>query len=208
MLTEFELEITKELINISLANSADAFSKMAMETVQIREFSVELIDREQLEESVRSLKETMVVLTTEVKGNLKGKSYLIFDKQDVLNVIRIFTKQEVEAFKVDFSEYQKAILLELDNIVSAAMVTQLSNILEVYTYGDVPQLHILANEDPKILFNRDIEKYTVGLKIHAEFKTLGSQIAPSFVWLFKDDFIEAIRDLIKRKKHLALVKTR
>jgi chemotaxis protein CheY-P-specific phosphatase CheC len=208
MLTEFELEITKEIINISLANSADAFSRMAMETVEIGEFMVEPIDKEQLLESVGTLKESMVVLTTEVKGNLKGKSYLIFNNEDLLNVIRIFSKQEIDALEGGLTEFQKAILLELDNIVSAAMVTQLSNILEIFIYGDVPHLHILTNEDPKTLFNPDIERYTVGLKVHAKFKTVGSHIAPSFVWLFKDDFIVAIQDLIKRKKHLALVKSR
>ena len=68
--SEFELEVTKELLNIALANAADSFSKMANERVLFKGYDLTLLEKSGLE-----------TLLTEVEELIAISSKLIINKK-------------------------------------------------------------------------------------------------------------------------------
>ena len=105
------------------------------------------------------------------------------------------------------SEFQEAILLEVDNILSAAMVTQLSNFLDLFVYGDVPNLKCLNKEQlVEILRNDHDMYYEVALNLKAKLETSKSNVSPIFIWFFKNDFVDAVKNVVEIKKEGVLLK--
>lgn len=206
-LSEYELDITKELINIALANAADAFSKMTNEKVLVQHFHLMLVEPVNIKSLLPDPTDKLLyVLTTDVKGNLEGKSYLIFNTTDTARIFKIFAPNQEGSMDGELSELQQALLLELDNILSAAVITQLSNFLGLYTYGDVPGLRKLSDAQALTCFEQETKHFDVVFHIHARFKSYQTNIQPAFVWFFKSDFLQAIQQLVQNKKQLSLLK--
>lgn len=205
-LSEIEFDITRELISIALANSADAFSKMANEKVLITDFSLSFIESQQLSKLIPNTTENIHVLTTHVKGKLDGKSYLLFTDSDVKKVFNVFLGRNNYQENEKLDELQQAILLELDNILSAAMVTQISNFLALFCYGDVPHIETCNAESLQQKCLNETQHFDVTIGIQAQFKTYHTNMNPTFIWFFTSDFITAIKNLINNKPRMSLLK--
>jgi chemotaxis protein CheY-P-specific phosphatase CheC len=208
--TETELEVTKELLNISLANAADAFSKMANERVLFSSFDLEVLRKDEIKSLLSDVADNgLYVLTTEVKGKLEGISYLIFDKKDAEGIFPIFAPNQANISEEGtLSEFQQAILMEVDNILAAAMVTQLSNFLDLFVYGDVPNYKLLNKSELTDLLANDHDiYYEVALNLKAKLETSKSDISPTFIWFFKNDFVDAVKNIVDTKKKMYYLKT-
>lgn len=207
LLSDYELDITKELFNIGLANSADAFSKLTKEKVLINGFDLAVMDTISMDQVLQEYTaEPLCVLTTAVRGNLQGISYLLFDQRDLERIGEVFMPKVAYQPGAPLSEFQEALLLELDNILSAAVVTQLSNFLNVFTYGDVPALRLLTASEALASFKAETRQYDVIFNVRARFKSYQTNLQPSFVWFFSSDFIALIKQLIQDKQQLSLLK--
>src|SRR4028118_1134973 len=109
-LSEYELDITKELISIALANAADAFSKMAGEKVLVNQFNLTIAPPESKPLLPEASQEPLHILTTAVKGSLEGKSYLIFDADDTHRIFKVFAPGKEVAADGSLNELQQALL--------------------------------------------------------------------------------------------------
>ena len=206
-LSSYEMDITKELIHIALSNAADAFSKLAKERVLIKGYDLKILDKEDYYRIMeKEQHQQLYVLTTNIKGKLDGKSFLLIDQQDAKKIFKVFSPSHEQVSPEGLSEFQQGILLELDNILTAAMVTQLSNILDLFTYGDVPKLDFFSQSQIKEYFKESIENFDFVLNIDARFQSFDTNMSPSFIWFFKSELLLAVQNLIKEKKHLSLVK--
>jgi chemotaxis protein CheY-P-specific phosphatase CheC len=207
ILTPYEFDITRELISIALANAADSFSKMANEKILIEQYRLEILEKTQVDKLLDGTADDyFYVLTTEIKGKLTGKSYLLFNPADARKVFRLFTPGHETLDGGNLNDFQQAILLELDNIISAAMVTQLSNFLGLFTYGDVPRLEYLATGQVHENFRRDVRNYDVILSVHARLQSYKTNMSPTFTCFFTREFISAVKLLVETRKHLSLLK--
>jgi chemotaxis protein CheY-P-specific phosphatase CheC len=206
-LSEYELDITKELISIALANAADAFSKMAGEKVLVHQFDLTIGAPDAKAVLPEGFEASLHVLTTEVKGNLEGKSYLVFNQSDTKRICKVFAPGQPVYAGEGLGELEEALLLELDNILSAAVITQLSNFLDTFIYGGVPGLRTLTPGEALNRFGAETQHFDVVFHIHARFKSYRTNLQPSFIWYFKSEFLEAIRSLVQNKKQMSLLKS-
>lgn len=78
-------------------------------------------------------KQDLLVLTTQIIGSLNGKSFLVLDAKGINEISKIIPAHQIDKLK-------EALLLEIDNIISAAVISVLSNQLMIEIYGDVPRL--------------------------------------------------------------------
>jgi chemotaxis protein CheY-P-specific phosphatase CheC len=208
LLNPIEFDITRELISIALANAADSFSRMANEQILIKGYELTLLPQQDLGrfDTFYEPETPSVLLSTEIKGSISAKSYLIFSLPDASRTLGMFGAATPAGACASLSEVQQAILLELDNIVTAAVVTQLANLLEVFSYGDVPFIQQVPEGTLLAYLGSEVEDYEVMLQIKAQFVTTTSQATPYFICFFKADFLAAIKKLVNEKKHLSLVK--
>lgn len=85
--------------------------------------------------------EELVVLVTQIIGEICGKSFLILHQQGNQEIFRAINNAVLN------QPLQEAFLLEIDNIISAAVIAELSNELGLEIYGDVPQLVKINSRD-------------------------------------------------------------
>lgn len=136
-MTELERDIIREILNIGLARAADSFASIAQETVLLEVPSLDFVSGASILEQVRVYEKGHVVIQSDIKGEFNGSTLMFFSGQHVQRLSRVclrLTKPE----SVEIDELQESLLLEISNIITGALVTQLANILKANIYGAPP----------------------------------------------------------------------
>jgi chemotaxis protein CheY-P-specific phosphatase CheC len=192
---------------MALANAADAFSKMAGEQVLLSNYDIRFIQREAVGLVLSEQHEAeWYILTTPIVGKFEAKTFLLFNRPDVKKLLSVFLPGQSFVEESPLSEFQSAILLELDNIVTAAMVTQLSNFTSLSAYGDVPSLKQLSRDDTIDYFSASTAQFELIMHVQARFRSSRTQMNPLFICFFKQEFLTVIKKLIASENHLNLTK--
>ncbi|MGK7396595.1 MAG: chemotaxis protein CheC [Candidatus Cyclobacteriaceae bacterium M3_2C_046] len=194
-LTQDEIIIAKNIINISLANAAEAFSKLAKDKVTLQQVEIPpTIPDTDLNHVINSL-DKLYVLVTEVKGDLPAESYLVFTQENAA-----LTASHVMGSHNSNEEMQEAMLLEVDNILTASVVTQFSNFFGKSIYGDVPHLIKLNKTETEEVLTQKMSQYDLRVTFKTCFVTNKLKIHPEFVWIFTQDLIQAVKSLAKDRQ--------
>lgn len=138
-LTPLEQDIFKEIANIGLSKAADALAIISKEKVLLHVPEITLVTPEKLISTILTGKEEdALLIRSDIVGELKGKTVLIFSDRHTCEFIEdslaplLETKDEIGHLKSSF-------LLEISNIVTGSVLTQLSNIFGLQIHGSVPE---------------------------------------------------------------------
>ena len=194
---KIELDLTKELINVGLEKAAQSMAFFTKEKVSIKSTDVQI----QPLSSIKSLlsKEgntEITLLTTEIMGDLGGVCYLIFSKAEVDRILEISLPESILNDKDKLAVMGDAILLEMDNIIVASVVTQLANFLNYQMYGNVPVLSRTMPNGFTQIFESANKNTDFFLYFKSEFSTEGLDINPDFIWLLDDKFVDGVKAVI------------
>lgn len=205
-LNHIETDVAKEIINIGLGKAADSLSFFSQQKVIIR--SSELILKNTTEAKNLTKKEgaNIHVLTTDIVGDLKGVCFLIFNEKEVNKLLKISLPASILEDEEQKLVMSDAILKEADNIISASVITQFSNLLKFNIHGGIPELDIMEEDKvmPFLLSRATDSKYF--LQISAQFHTEEVDFSPEFVWFLDTKFIEGIKKFVKEEKYLDKLK--
>ncbi|SMC00384.1 CheC, inhibitor of MCP methylation [Hymenobacter roseosalivarius DSM 11622] len=136
-MTELERDIIREILNIGLARAADSFASIAQETVLLEVPSLDLVPGTSILERVKVYEKDHVVIQSDIKGEFNGSTLMFFSGQHVQRLSRVCLRlSKPESVEID--ELQESLLLEISNIITGALVTQLANILKANIYGAPP----------------------------------------------------------------------
>lgn len=200
---EIQHDILKELFNISLAKAADSLSFFVRSKIFIRDLSLSVANRHKAMEMVdMEFGNASVVLETRLMGEYNGKTFLLFSENDMKNFFSVAHPLNPEAGLED--ELSKELLLEVDNILAASVVTELSNILNITLFGDVPHLipdiselrHQLASEPHDVIY----------LQVIANYVSDGLTMEPRFIWLVSSGLFERIQQFAQVEENLMKLK--
>jgi chemotaxis protein CheC len=136
-MTELERDIIREILNIGLARAADSFASIAQETVLLEVPSLDLVPGTSILERVRVYEKDHVVIQSDIKGEFNGSTLMFFSGQHVQRLSRVCLRLS-KPDSVEIDELQESLLLEISNIITGALVTQLANILKASIYGAPP----------------------------------------------------------------------
>ena len=201
-LNHIETDVAKEIINIGLSKAADSLSFFSQQKVIIR--SSELVFKSIADAKKLSNKEgdKIHVLTTDIVGELAGVCYLVFSEQEVDKLLKISLPASIledEAQKLEMSD---AILKEADNIISASVITQFSNLLNFNIHGGIPYMDIMPEEKVLSFMIERASGSEYFLQISAKFYAEEVDFSPEFVWFLDNKFIEGIKFFVKDKSYL------
>ena len=130
-----------------------------------------------------------IILYSEIMGDIKGICFFLLKESDVnLMLAKNFPKLEPgsEMLKKIGDEF----LLELDNIITASVVTEFSNALQVKMFGGIPHIHFPKNG------NRAVEELLSGgtdfysYNFSCRYLIRDTEFSPEFTWLFDRRFTE------------------
>ncbi|MDJ1467941.1 hypothetical protein QNI19_29290 [Cytophagaceae bacterium DM2B3-1] len=187
---DYDVAAVRDLMNGALLQAADAFSKMVNDTLEVKEVNLTCTQPVDLFAHYTEA----FLLTTEVKGEIQGKSYLLLDNEEAQ--VAIAKMRVNDPFNADeLTIFQKSALLELDNVLSAAALTWVANRLNIFCYGDVPHLQKLTHTEIQSFFKAeaDSSSWIIQSKLYSH----KDQTSPSFIWLFEPDMIYAIKKSTK-----------
>lgn len=193
-LNQQEMQAARNIISAGLVKAAESLSFFMNETITLNEFdqedslSVNAIEIEKKNQS------NIHLMITKVIGELNGVCCLIFSEEEADQLRNTALPPEVLNSPEMMAEMSDGIMLEVDNIISASVITQFSNMLKVKIYGGVPALRKVDSTELEKYLQEEInnEMYLVSFK--TKFKSSHVSFAPEFIWLFDNTFVESIKN--------------
>jgi chemotaxis protein CheY-P-specific phosphatase CheC len=131
----------------------------------------------------------LYVLTTQIIGDVSGKSFLILSNKECQEIFRALNG------KVANEKFQEAFLLEIDNIISASVISELANALNAEIYGDVPKLTRIAVRELSRLVETEMlnDGHSNLIYCNTSFLLNSVETKPHFIWKLSDEIFEMIQ---------------
>ena len=136
-MTDLERDIIREILNIGLARAADSFAIIAKDRVLLEVPNIDLLMSEYILQRVREYQSRHVAIQSDIRGDFNGTTLMFFSGQHVQRLSRVCLRMQTDE-SLDVNELQESLLLEISNIITGALVTQLANILKANIYGAPP----------------------------------------------------------------------
>jgi chemotaxis protein CheY-P-specific phosphatase CheC len=196
METSFQKRIS-QVMNKGFGRAATSFSQMINRPVSFAHSSTVIV------QSVREFSYTpedegkVMVLTTGMIGEIRGKSFLIISEQEQKEICQAVSPSQPLSV-----QYQQALLLEIDNIVSASVISQIANDFSVQIYGDVPMMKFMESADIRKYLCEYLESENSGSIILCNTTFLiGNQkhIHPQFIWKIGPEVFNLIEQSFARQ---------
>lgn len=157
-MTELERDVVREILNIGLARAADSFAVIAQEKVLLEVPSLDLVPGIGILDRVHTIQANHVPVQSDIRGEFNGTTLMFFSGQHIQRLSKVCLRMNTTA-STQIDEMQESLLLEISNIITGALVTQLANILKAQIYGAPPvaprgdiaaSLHNLLTEQPLV----------------------------------------------------------
>jgi chemotaxis protein CheC len=136
--TDLERDIIKEILNIGLARAADSFAAIARDRVLLKVPDIQIIEVKELISLVAKYEASHVIIQSDIKGDFNGSTLLLFSDDHIVRLSEVCLSM-LEVQKGELNLMQESLLLEISNIITGALVTQLANILKSNIYGSPPK---------------------------------------------------------------------
>lgn len=182
-----------QVMNNGFVRAADSFSKLVRRKVEIVHAQSVLVAAHEKISYLTQQRGQLTILTTHVIGDIAGKSYLVFNQQETEEIFRVLQTS------VASNELKDAFLKEIDNIISASVISELANALGIEIYGDVPHLLKASGTDFETIMRAelDLEDSDSMIFCNTSFQFENhDQVNPHFIWKLNS----RIFDLIPVKK--------
>ena len=198
---KLELDLATEVINIGLAKAADSLSFFTQEKVLIR--CNDLVISEFYEKELFSKSAVpLTIVSTKIRGGMTGYCYLIFNQEEVEQLYQLSLPESAPNDPVQLEEMGKEILKEIDNIITAAVVTQFSNLLKVEMHGYVPELFSGSKEDVDSYIRNHAKNEKMILHFNTPLYSGEQNVSPEFLWCLDETFVEAVKKFVEYDESL------
>jgi len=192
--TEKELIKAKEIITIGLAEAAKSLGTFIKSETQLELGDDFSISENFQENNVSKRGEELYLLTTELKEDLKGVSYLIFSKDEVKSIME--SKYPNKEFGEEkYLKKAQSLILETDNIITAGVMSQLANVFNYRTYGGVPQLVIVNHNEANKIIAKGTKNSTFLLGFKAILSSKSACINADLIWSIDEAFIKGVKKI-------------
>ncbi|MGZ3865550.1 MAG: hypothetical protein ACXVC2_03525 [Bacteroidia bacterium] len=182
----------REIINVGLIKAAESLSFFMKEKMELDEMEFDYTKVVRTQNFVNKSGNDIHVLVTEVIGELKGFCCLIFSAEEAEKLRNTALPAEVLSNAAMMEELGDAILLEVDNIISASVITMFSNILKLKIHGGVPSLKKMNIKELYDFIESKIENDMNIVSFNTHFRSPSHNFSPQFLWLFDHTFSESV----------------
>lgn len=189
-----ELQAAKEIVNTGLLKAAESLSFFMKEKISLDDMDVNFNKSSNPADFTSKKGDNIHLLLTDIIGELKGVCCLIFSEEEADKLRHTALPPEITSNPEIMSEMSDGILLEVDNIISASVITQFSNILKHKIYGGVPSIKKLNKEQLNQYIKGKLEEDMFVINFNTHFVSSHLNFSPQFLWLFDNSFAESIRN--------------
>lgn len=175
------------IMNNGFVRAAHSFSSLVGKPIRITNSPSVLIRHDSDFVCFSEEKGDLIVLTTQIIGSITGKSFLIFSEEESQEIFK--------SLKHGNDHLKEAFLMEIDNIISASVISELSNGLGIEVYGDVPQLSKMHSRNLQDFIGGEIKKEDPSSMIlsNTTFHVdKGDRVHPQFIWKLSSKVFDII----------------
>lgn len=194
-LKDNELEVATKLIFDGLS-----MAKASMEQILQSPITINKIDYGSEDKETSFYSKTcdrVHLIKTELKGELKGTSHLIFSENEVTKIYEACLPEKILKDDSPASKMMKlGFLTEIDNMVAAAVITEFANFLNLDIYGHVPSLQVMKAGEVNSYIKSESTGYDAIFHFKAIFHGSELDISPDFVWVFQSEFVDKLKNVI------------
>jgi chemotaxis protein CheY-P-specific phosphatase CheC len=192
--TDKELKIASEVVKEGLTNAAEALSFFTKTETNLEMDEGFSVKREFNADELTHKDGTVFLLTTKLVGDMSGVSFLIFSEGEVAEFMNaIYKGKTIKPERYD--KKAKNLTLEMDNIITAAVMSKFANAFGYKTYGDVPQLEIVDFVEAVKLIEEGSKRNDYFIEFNAKVVSETSNVKADFVWSVGDEFINGVKKL-------------
>ncbi len=180
----------EELADTMLSKSCETLANIMSTSLQLTSQELNFLPAKILQNVNFTIEDASSVYKTELNGDIKGVCFWILGEDEVLALTDQHLPKGASSNPEMAKEIRASILMEFDNILSAAAITVLSNKMNLSVMGGVPnkvdfKKDIRATIQPEITFDLQL------IEFGAIFKTQnGNEF--SFIWYLEDKFINKV----------------
>ncbi|MCE2742686.1 MAG: hypothetical protein LW701_03830 [Fluviicola sp.] len=193
-LNPHEIDVAKKIISAGLVKSAESLSFFMNETITLKDFDAEKNLNQPPLELGKKDETNIHLLTTKVIGEMKGICCLIFSEEEANHLRSAALPPEILNSPEMMAEMSDGIMLEVDNIISASVITQFSNLLKVKIHGGVPNLKKVSSSEMEEYISSEVDNELYLISFKTSFESSKASFNPEFVWLFDNSFIDSIKN--------------
>jgi chemotaxis protein CheC len=197
-LSDLEKDILKEMFSFGLAKSADSLSVISKETVLINIPGIEILDINDIISYVRELHNDASLIRSHITGEIGGETMLVFTAEQGERLAKICIGDPLN-FEGNYLALKRSLLLEMGNILTGALVTQLANILQIHVLGTPPELIAGAKKYNFNVGNSFKSIKPLVLTVNTEFVNSDTVIEMPFIMVFDLNTVNRILTLIRQK---------
>lgn len=179
------------IMNQGFQRASDAFSSFIGKSVKITNTQSVLVRHANDFSCISDEDGEIIVLVTKLIGDLTGKSYLILNADETTEIVKITS----QTFGFVSHQLNDALLMEIDNIISASVISELSNNLKLEVYGDVPMLKRMRAEELENFMEREVEGMDRSAMIlsNTTFQfNVSERVHPQFLWKLSSKIFESV----------------
>jgi chemotaxis protein CheY-P-specific phosphatase CheC len=188
-----ELNTAREIVNTGLLKAAESLSFFMKEKISLDDMDLNFNKSSIPADFTSKNGDNIHLLLTNIIGELKGVCCLIFSEEEADKLRHTALPPEVTSNPEIMNEMRDGILLEVDNIISASVITQFSNILKHKIYGGVPAIKKLNREQLNQYVKEKLEDDMFIINFNTHFVSSSINFSPQFLWLFDSSFAESIK---------------
>lgn len=192
---KIELQTAESIINKGLTSAAETLSFFMKEKIEVKQIGLSSLEVAKKAPLKLKCDENAHLLTTNVVGELEGFCCLVFTEHEVEQLQKAALPPDVLADPVLFEQMKDAILLEVDNIIAAAVITQFANLLKQKMHGAVPQLSIIDPTKFDDFISKRLGDQSHVINFKTNFVSPQESFSPMFLWFMNQPFIDAIKKL-------------
>lgn len=189
-----ELQVANDIINKGLLKAAESLSFFMKDKIMLDRTDCCFNKPSTPSDFTTKKGDNVHLLITEVIGELKGVCCLIFSKDEADKLRQTALPEEIRNNPAIMEEMNDGILLEVDNIISASVITQFSNILKHKIYGGVPNIKKLNSEEVNQYIKGKLEEDMFIISFNTHFISSNIDFSPQFLWLFDHSFATSIQN--------------
>lgn len=185
-----------EIISNALSKAANSFSGISHKKVEITVPSFQLVDDIEVFLAKIVNNKIDVMVQSEINGDLYGQTILLFSKKQIEDLEEACFDFKIASDKQE--EIRRSFLLEVSNILTAAIVTEFSNKLYLNLYGSVPldPISVKGLSKEKLILSLDVS-YMI-FTVYTSFVEHGKNVSLPMMLVFDYENLKKIVELIKQ----------
>ncbi|MDH5475231.1 MAG: hypothetical protein OEX22_06030 [Cyclobacteriaceae bacterium] len=189
-----EGEIANDIISKGLSKAALSLEQIIQSKVELNPINVTYDKIDAIFQYTKKNDAKTHLLKTEIKGEIKGICYLVFTIDEINKIHqKCLPTKILESQSLNDMMMKGAILKEIDNMLSAAVITEFANRLKVDIYGDVPNLKVVKENTINSIIDEEAEEHECFVNFRTIMHAEELDISADFIWLMDDDFIDSIK---------------